>query len=214
MDLQIWLTYLIAIVAIALAPGPGAVLSMGHGLSYGVRQTVATIVGLQAGLVVILLVAGLGVGALLLASGTAFAVVKVLGAAYLVWLGVQQWRAPVRAASSPEPAARAESAHLSVVQRFMRGLLTNVTNPKGIVFMVAVLPQFIDPARPLWLQLLVLLLTTVAVDMVVMHGYAALAASLRDWMSSMRARRAQNRVAGGVLMAMGAGLALADRLAR
>ena len=212
MDWHVWLAYFVAAWVIALSPGSGAVLCMSHGLAYGVRQTTATIVGLQIGLAVILLVAGAGVGALLLTSAAAFMVVKVLGAAYLLWLGWRQWCAPVAAPLGQAEAARAPP--LRVHQRVLLGALTNATNPKGIVFMVAVLPQFIDPLRPLVLQLLILLATSVAVDLVVMHGYAALAASLSAWLRSVHARRAQNRVFGGVLMAMGAALLMVDRATR
>ena len=213
MDWHVWLAYFLAAWLIALSPGSGAVLSMSHGLQYGVRQTTATIVGLQIGLASILLVAGAGVGALLLASTTAFMVVKVLGAGYLIWLGVKQWRAPVDGAAS-DAAAPSEPVGLSVRQRLLRGALTNATNPKGIVFMVAVLPQFIDPNKPLALQLAILLVTTLAVDSVVMHGYAFLASRLRALMQSVRARRAQNRVFGGVLMGMGASLLMVDRVSK
>ena len=213
MDWHVWLAYFLAAWLIALSPGSGAVLSMSHGLQYGVRQTTATIVGLQIGLAFILLVAGAGVGALLLASTTAFMVVKVLGAGYLIWLGVKQWREPVDGAAS-DAAAPSEPAGLSVRQRLLRGALTNATNPKGIVFMVAVLPQFIDPNKPLSLQLAILLVTTLAVDSVVMHGYAFLASRLRALMQSVRARRAQNRVFGGVLMGMGASLLMVDRVSK
>lgn len=213
MDWHVWLAYFLAAWLIALSPGSGAVLSMSHGLQYGVRQTTATIVGLQIGLAFILLVAGAGVGALLLASTTAFMIVKVLGAGYLIWLGVKQWRAPVDGAAS-DAAAPSEPAGLSVRQRLLRGALTNATNPKGIVFMVAVLPQFIDPNKPLALQLAILLVTTLAVDSVVMHGYAFLASRLRALMQSVRARRAQNRMFGGVLMGMGASLLMVDRVSK
>ena len=210
MDLQVWLAFLVASCVIAVSPGSGAVLSMSHGLSYGVRRTTATIVGLQLGLAVILLVAGLGVGAVLTASAGAFLVVKVVGACYLLWLGWRQWRAPV-AKIEGDAATEAAEPDLSASQRVLRGFLTNVTNPKGIVFMAAVLPQFIQPTRPLWLQLLVLLATTVTVDVTVMHGYAWLAARLQGMLRSVRARRAQNRVFGGVLMAMGAFLFMFKR---
>jgi homoserine/homoserine lactone efflux protein len=93
------------------------------------------------------------------------------------------------------------------------GFFTNVTNPKGIVFMVAVLPQFIDPARSLWVQLPLLLATAVAVDVVVMHGYAFLASRAQRWLATAKARRAQNRVFGGVLVAMGASLLMVKRAA-
>ena len=208
MELQTWIAYFVASWAIALSPGSGAVLSMSHGLAYGVKKTSATILGLQLGLAVILLVAGMGVGALLLASATAFLVVKVLGAGYLIWLGWSQWRAPVAAQTD---ATLLPNADLSVRQRVTRGFITNVTNPKGIVFIVAVLPQFIDPQGPMGLQLLILLVTTVAVDLVVMHGYAWLASSLQAWMRGARARLLQNRVFGGVLMAMGASLLMVRR---
>ena len=211
MELHVWLAFLVASCVIAVSPGSGAVLSMSHGLSYGVRRTTATIVGLQLGLAVILLVAGLGVGAVLTASASAFLVVKVVGACYLLWLGWRQWRAPV--AKMEGDATEAAEPDLTAPQRVLRGFLTNVTNPKGIVFMAAVLPQFIQPTRPLWLQLLVLLATTVMVDVTVMHGYAWLAARLQGMLRSVRARRAQNRVFGGVLMAMGAMLFLFKRSA-
>jgi homoserine/homoserine lactone efflux protein len=219
MELNVWLAFFAACWVIALSPGSGAVLSMTHGLAYGVRGASATIAGLQAGVAVTLLVAGAGVGALLLASAAAFTVVKVVGAVYLIWLGWRQWVTPVSAAVSgaalaagPTPPPAGASLP-SVRQRFALGFFTNVTNPKGIVFMVAVLPQFIDPARSLWLQLPVLLVTAVGVDVVVMHGYAFLASRAQRWLATPRARRAQNRVFGGVLMAMGASLFLVKRTA-
>ena len=212
MALHLWLAYFAAAWLIALSPGSGAVLSMSHGLNYGVRQTTATIFGLQLGLAFIFLVAGAGVGALLMASANAFMVVKVLGAAYLVWLGLRQWRAPLGSLS--DDGALAPGPTPTVRQRVALGFLTNATNPKGIVFMVAVLPQFITPARPLAPQLAILLATTVVVDLIVMHGYAFLASRLRQWLRTVRARRNQNRVFGGVLRAMGASLLLIDRAAR
>lgn len=213
MELQFWMAYFVASWAIALSPGSGAVLSMTHGLAYGVKKTSVTIAGLQLGLAVILLVAGVGVGALLLASATAFTVVKFAGAGYLIWLGFNQWRARVGVVPEADGAAPARVAVPSVRERFVMGFFTNVTNPKGIVFMVAVLPQFIDPRRGLWLQLLILLATTVVVDLIVMHGYAFLASRAQRWLATARARRAQNRVFGGVLMAMGASLLLVKRAA-
>lgn len=217
MDLHVWLAFFAASWVISLSPGSAAVLSLGQGLAYGVRPTRVTIAGMGLGLALVLLVAGAGVGALLLASATAFTVVKVLGAAYLIWLGVQQWRSPV----APDvtllegaPATMQKTIAVpSARERFMTGFLTNATNPKGIVFMVAVLPQFIDPNRPLWLQLVWLLLTSVLIEVAVMHGYAFLASRAQRWLATARARRAQNRVFGGVLMAMGGALLLVKRAA-
>ncbi len=207
---DVWLAYFAACWVIAVSPGSGAVLSMSHGLSYGLRKTTTTIFGLQTGLVIILLVAGGGLGALLLASEHAFAVVKTVGALYLVYLGVQQWRARVEEGGQDDASRGAPEAPrvavLSPRRRFATGLLTNVTNPKGIIFMVAVLPQFIDPHHPLGPQLAILAATMCGVDLVVMHGYALLASRMRGLFRNARAVRWQNRVFGGVLVAVGTAL--------
>lgn len=206
MEWQTWLAFFIACWIIAVSPGSGAVLSMSHGLSYGVRRTSATILGLQLGLLLILLVAGAGVGSLLMASQWAFNAVKVVGACYLIYLGLSQWRA-----GGSTLAAQEAVPEVSVRKRVAMGFLTNATNPKGIIFMVAVLPQFLTASRPLWLQLLILAVTMLAVDTVVMHTYAASASALRGLMRSPRAMRNQNRVFGALLMAVGAGLFFVQR---
>ena len=210
MDVQTWLAFFVASCLIAISPGSGAVLSMSHGLAYGVRASSATILGLQLGLLLILAIAGAGVGSLLLASDVAFAAVKVLGAGYLIYLGWSQWRADAAA-----PMLAGEGAGTAPVlpwrQRCLAGFLTNATNPKGIVFMVAVLPQFMTDSRPLLPQLLTMAATLVMVDVLVMHGYAASASALRRLLRSAQAVRWQNRLFGAVLMAVGAGLFFVQR---
>lgn len=210
MDGQTWWAFFGAACLIAISPGSGAVLSMSHGLAYGVRASSATILGLQLGLLLILAIAGAGVGSLLLASDVAFAAVKVLGAGYLIYLGWSQWRADAAA-----PMLAGEGAGTAPVlpwrQRCLAGFLTNATNPKGIVFMVAVLPQFMTDSRPLLPQLLTMAATLVAVDVLVMHGYAASASALRRLLRSAQAVRWQNRLFGAVLMAVGAGLFFVQR---
>ena len=186
--------------------GSGAVLSMSHGLSYGVRKTTATIVGLQLGLVLILVIAGAGVGSLLMASEWAFNVVKIVGACYLIYIGLCQWRAGASPLKTLD-----DAPEISARKRILTGFLTNATNPKGIIFMVAVLPQFMTTERPLWPQLLIMGLTMCSVDLIVMHSYAASASLLRSFMRSQRAMRNQNRVFGGLLMAVGTGLFFVQR---
>ena len=201
MELNAWIAYFLACVTIAVSPGNGAVLSMNHGLSYGVRKTSMSILGLQAGLLVILLLSAFGLGALLLASEALFTAVKWAGAAYLVWLGLALWRAPVVQTEH----GIAIAASMSAGKRFGLGFFTNVTNPKGIVFLVAVLPQFMNPNTPnLLLEVGILAATMVGVDLIVMHGYAALAAQLSGFFKDAKAMKLQNRVFGAVLMAAGA----------
>ena len=214
MSFTTWLTFFGAAWIIALSPGSGAVLSMSHGLSYGLKKSSTTVLGLQAGLLLVLAIAGAGVGSLLLASETAFRVVKVVGALYLIYLGICQWRAKVAEASGHEStpdAAPLAQAVPSWRKRFMIGFFTNATNPKGIVFMVAVLPQFISPHAPLLPQLCILGATMVCVDLIVMHGYAFAAASMQRFFRNARAMRIQNRIFGAVLMMVGAALFFVKR---
>ena len=208
MDVQTWWAFFMACWLIALSPGSGAVLSMSHGLNSGLRKSSATVCGLQLGLLLILLVAGGGVGTLLIASEWAFAAVKILGACYLIYLGWSQWRS----VGNGLDIGHAQGAPaLTWRQRVLAGFLTNATNPKGIIFMVAVLPQFLTEQRPLWLQLAIMSATCIGVDMVVMHGYAGSASALRRWMRSPEAMRWQNRVFGGLLMLVGIGLFFVQR---
>lgn len=209
MPFSTWIQYAIAAVVIALSPGSGAVLSMSHGLAYGVRKASGTVLGLQIGLVLVLVVAGAGVGSLLIASEFAFAAVKTIGALYLIYLGLTQWRARVDAGPALSGAVQAEVPTFG--KRVLAGFLTNATNPKGILFMVAVLPQFIDNSRPLLPQLAILGGTMVAIDVTVMHGYAWLAQSMQRFFRDARALKAQNRFFGGMLMLMGGALFFVKR---
>jgi len=207
MLLTTWIAFVIAGSLIAISPGSGAVLSMSHGLAYGLKKASATVLGLQFGLILVLVIAGAGVGSLLLASHTAFTAVKIVGALYLIWLGIGQWRAR---ADAPAVDTADLAAHPSFGKRVMTGFLTNATNPKGIIFMVAVLPQFIDKGLPLLPQLAILGVTMVTIDSIVMHGYAALASSMQRFFRDPRAVKIQNRVFGAVLVLMGSLLFLVE----
>ncbi|MET3130280.1 homoserine/homoserine lactone efflux protein [Oxalobacteraceae bacterium GrIS 1.11] len=209
MSFATWITFVFAACIIAVSPGSGAVLSMSHGLSYGVRKTTATILGLQAGLLMILCIAGAGVGSLLLASELAFNIVKTVGALYLMYLGWSQWRAKVELAEARS--APAQTVLPSLKKRMLTGFLTNATNPKGIIFMVAVLPNFITRSQPLLPQLLILAATMCCIDLIVMHSYAFLASSMQRFFRDASAVRKQNRFFGGMLMAVGTALFFVKR---
>lgn len=211
MNFHTWFTFFAACWLIAISPGSGAVLSMSHGLSYGVKKTSATIAGLQLGLLLILFVAGAGVGSILLASETMFTVVKTVGALYLIYLGLSQWRARVDTAALQQPEPALQSTPPTMRKRMLLGFMTNATNPKGIIFMVAVLPQFISGDSALLPQLLLLALTMCTVDLVVMHSYAFAASTMQGYFRDARAMKRQNRFFGGVLMGVGTALFFVKR---
>ncbi|WLD57624.1 homoserine/homoserine lactone efflux protein [Salinispirillum sp. LH 10-3-1] len=205
MTLSIWLAFVAAAVVIAATPGPGSVLVLATGLRYRYTAVLKALVGLEIALLVHLAIVAIGLGALLAASDTAFLALKVVGAVYLVWLGVQKWRAPVTAVD-------ASKVHLAATNHlFRQGLLVNLTNPKAVIFIAALVPQFISLQAPQVPQYLILGLTMVAVDVVIMTGYALLAGRFRDWFNNVRMVRLQNRVFGGMFVSAGALLAVSSR---
>jgi homoserine/homoserine lactone efflux protein len=205
MSLHLWLGFLAAALVVAVSPGPGAVLSMSVGLRHGYWHALAGIAGLQTALLLQLSLVATGLGALLAASETAFLVVKLAGAGYLVWLGVRKWRARV---DEGEAAALGPD----VPEGFYRqGILVNLGNPKAIVFIAALVPQFIDPTRPQLLQFLIIAATMCSVDTLVMSCYALLASRFRGMTSSPRAALLQNRIFGGLFVSAGLLLAASSR---
>ncbi len=204
MDLTTWLAFLLAAILIAVSPGPGAATSMSVGLRHGYWSALRAILGLQSALAIQLCVVAAGLGALLSASTTAFNVMKFCGAGYLIWLGIQKWRDIPQALNEEGVAVKPSGL-------FVQGLLVNLTNPKAIVFIAALTPQFIDPTRPQWLQFLILAATMCGVDTIVMSGYALLATRLRRWLHDLRAMKAQNRFFGGVFIGAGVLLATSAR---
>lgn len=207
MSLGPWLTFFAAAWAISLSIGPGAVAAMGAGLSHGFRRGYFMTFGLVLGFLTQLLVVSLGLGALIVASGLAFGIVKWAGVAYLLWLGLAQWRAPALPLAAQPPAA----AVLTRRQLMLRGWAINAVNPKGTVFMLAVVPQFLDLARPLLPQYAVIAATLVFTDLVVMALYTLMAARVLRALRSSDQVRWMNRVFGGMLMGMAALLATFKR---
>jgi threonine/homoserine/homoserine lactone efflux protein len=203
MELDAWLLYLAASAALSLSPGPNGLLALTHGAMYGHRRTVATIAGGAVGFVLLIALSMFGIGALLQASLVWLAVLKIVGGAYLVWLGIQLWRSPPLAASLAASHGTASAARL-----FRQGFLSAATNPKGILFFAAFLPQFIDPHRGLWLQFAVMAGTFAVTEISYELVVAIAAQRVQRWLA--RAGRRFNQVCGAVFAALGIGLALRD----
>jgi homoserine/homoserine lactone efflux protein len=202
MEFPVWITYVLASIILCVSPGPGVFSSISSGLNHGFRLGIWNAIGMQAASLIVVIVVSVGLGSLLLASETLFNVVKWLGVAYLVYLGIVTWRAPPRGFVDG-----AASAHATPRDIFTRGFLVNMTNPKGIIFFAAVLPQFIDVARPQAPQYAILAVTTFAVDLAVMACYTALAARVLRVMRDPSKLRWVNRGLGGAFVAAGAALA-------
>lgn len=212
MGLDLWLAFVGASIAISVSPGAGAVQSMATGLTHGLRRGAWSVAGLQVGLMAQLAVVAIGLGAAVAKSVVAFTVIKWIGVAYLVYLAVRQWRTAaagladtVAGSGSPDAAGHSRLALL------LRGVLVNVTNPKGLVFLLAVLPQFVVLGRPLLPQYLTIAATMVVVDVVVMCAYTGLASRLLGWLRTPRQQTALNRTMSGLFAVAALVLSLVRR---
>ena len=201
MELHTWLVYLLAATGLSLSPGPNGLLALTHGALHGRRKATWTVLGGALGFVAVIALSMFGIGALLQTSLLWLAVLKWLGGAYLVWLGIQVWRSPPIGVSPL--AAAGPRAGWSM---FRQGALSALTNPKGILFFAAFLPQFIDPARSLVLQFVVMAGSFAAIEIATELLIAGMAHRISPWLA--RVGKRFNRACGGVFVAIGAALPL------
>ena len=201
MNIDTWLIYLLAAIGLSLSPGPNGLLALTHGALHGRRKALFTIFGGAFGFTVIIALSMFGIGALLKASLVWLTVMKWLGGAYLVWLGIQVWRSPpigIEIGGSAEPRAG--------WSLFQQGALSALTNPKALLFFTAFLPQFIDPARSLFVQFVVKAGTFAVIEIGTEVFIAGMAHRISPWLR--RVGRRFNKVCGGVFMAIGVALPL------
>lgn len=203
MTLATWLTFFAASWAISFSPGAGAISAMSAGLRFGFARGYWNTAGLILGILFQVLIVGAGLGALLAASETGFAVVKYLGVAYLIYLGIKQ----MRATAAPVAAVAPEAGDGTLRQLIVSGFLVNASNPKGTVFLLAVVPQFINPAHALGLQYVIIGGTLAFTDLVAMGLYTVLAAKILRLLRSPRHIRWMNRLFGGLFILAGVWLA-------
>ena len=201
MDFHTWLIYLLAATGLSLSPGPNGLLALTHGALHGRRKALFTVAGGSVGFITIIALSMFGIGALLKASLVWLTVLKWVGGAYLVWLGVQVWRAPPIGIDFTQAGPKRSGWSL-----FGQGALSAVTNPKGILFFAAFLPQFIDPGKGIALQFFIMAGTFATIEFVTELFIASVAQRLSSWLA--RVGRGFNRACGGVFIAIGALLPL------
>lgn len=206
---ELWLAFVGAAILIAVSPGAGAIQSMATGLTHGVKRGYWSILGLEIGLMLQLALVAVGLGAIVTGSIVAFNVIKWVGVAYLLYLAIRQWRT-VTTDLGEQMSAPTNGGRGALV---LRGFLVNATNPKGLVFFLAVLPQFVAPTAPLLPQYLAIGATMVAVDLVVMGLYSGLAVRLLSWMRTPSQQRVVNRTFSGLFATAALVLSLVRRAA-
>lgn len=208
MALEMWLAFVVAAILIAISPGAGAIQAMATGMTHGVRRGYWSIAGMEVGLMLQLALVAVGLGAAVASSIVAFNVVKWIGVLYLVYLAVRQWRSV-----TSDLRAKIGTVDGGRLGLLTRGFLVNATNPKSLVFFLAVLPQFVVPTAPLLPQYLAIGMTMVAVDLVVMGLYTGLAVRLVEWLHTPRQQTILNRVFSGLFATAAVVLSLMRRSA-
>ncbi|EXS40882.1 lysE type translocator family protein [Acinetobacter baumannii 44839_9] len=179
---------MLACWVISISPGAGAIASMSSGLNYGFRHGYWNAIGLQIALLIQIMIVAAGVGVLFATPPLVFQAVKWFGVAYLLYLAYLQWTAPVK-----DIEIQHEKKDKSVSALLLNGFVVNISNPKAIVFLLAVLPQFLDLSKPQWIQYLIMAATMVTIDLIVMAGYTGLASKVLRLLRSPKQQKYLNR---------------------
>jgi threonine/homoserine/homoserine lactone efflux protein len=205
MLLELWFIYLVTTFASVITPGPSMLLALYHGGQYGKKRTLATALGTVLASLILGAISAVGLGVILSASLVVFQLIKWLGAAYLIYLGINLWRN----SRQPVKLLEAEEAHkrISVVNLFRQAFWVALGNPKPIIFFAAFFPQFINPQQAQTPQYLIMLGTLALVVFGCAMLYALGGEKFRPWLRNFRVKQWLDRLAGGLFIGFGIRLA-------
>lgn len=203
MTLNLWWLYVVTVFLVSATPGPNMLHVMSQSIHFGPRRALATMAGLMSAILIGLIASGLGLGAVLKAAPSLFNGLRYAGVAYLIYLGIKAWRAPV---SDGEVGPGPYKAGWAL---YMSGLGTGLSNPKFIVFASALFPQFIDPRLAFAPQFGLLVGTFVVIESFWYAIYAFGGTRLATWLRPVGRQRLFNRLTGGLFMGFGAALGIA-----
>jgi homoserine/homoserine lactone efflux protein len=204
MSIETWLLFAVTETILCLSPGAAVLLVLSMSLTRGWRPGLQASAGILVANFLYFLLSATSLGAILLASWEAFFLIKWAGAAYLIWLGLRMVVA--RGAGTINTAAHSTPTHTGR-GTLLHGVVTQGANPKALVFFTALLPQFVNPAEPLALQIAILAVTSILIEFGVLASYAVLASRASRFAQRPRFANALKRVGGGLLIGAGAGLA-------
>ena len=200
MELTVWLGLLASALFISISPGPGAIFSISQGTQYGLRRALFSVIGLQLGLTSQILFLLFGLGVLIDQFPSIFIVIKVLGMIYLIILGIMQWFKRIEQISTPEEEIQVVFSPLKVL---LQGFFVNLTNIKGTVFFLALIPLFINLTALKLSTCIIFISTLIGIDFLVMMGYVTLAEISKTLLSDPKKILWQNRLTGSTLILVG-----------
>jgi threonine/homoserine/homoserine lactone efflux protein len=207
MTLSTYLLYVIAVALLIITPGPTMLMCMTNSINHGARRAMTSVAGSVTAVLGVMLLSAMGLGALLAASETAFTTAKVVGAAYLIWLGIRTFRSNTVLRVDDQAAAPARRSF------YLQGLMVGASNPKAVLFFAAFFPQFLNPAAPVAPQFAILAATFVVFEFIVLTLCALGVARLMPLLRSSAPARWINRICGGLFTLMGGLLLLTRRSA-
>lgn len=205
MNPHLFAAFCLAVAILVVLPGPIVTLVIANSLRHGSRVGLATVAGASIGNTILLCATAVGLVTFFALLREVFEVIRWAGAAYLIWLGINAWRARGTQDTVAEGTI-APAAPRTTRSVLLQGFLIAITNPKAILFYIAFLPQFVDPHLPAGPQLLLMSATMIVMALLSDSGYALLAARARPWFATPRRRRLQSRISGTLLIGVGCGL--------
>lgn len=205
MEVNIYLAFVVATMIMIAIPGPSVLLTIAHSISFGGKRALTTVAGETVGVAVQLVIAAAGLATLLNVVAEAFHWLRLAGAAYLIYLGIKQWR------SANKP-LEFDATATSNKNLFVQGLVVTIPNPKSLIFIAAFLPQFIDTSRPLGLQFALIVPTFLIITFALTSAWALAAGKASSFLQSQRAFQSFLQASGGLMIVAGIGLALAHQV--
>ncbi len=203
MDLSTWLLFIVVASVAILSPGPAILLAISNSLQYGFKTVLLSSAGNITGLLMLSSAAIFGLGAVLKTSTNLFLILKIVGALYLIYLGVKQWRSKVNYFSDQQHNKQKWKSNRFI---FLEGFLIAITNPKAILFFTALFPQFINLKSDLASQFLIMTFTFMSMSFLVLSTYGLLAYKTKKWFSSHKRAIWFNRTVGSLFVLLGMAL--------
>ena len=203
MEFTTWLLYMAVAIVAVISPGPAILLSISNSIRFGISKVVLSSFGNICGLLILSTAAIFGLGAVLKTSTTLFLIIKLIGAAYLIYLGIRQWRSKINFFDGVE---KGSTQNKSNKRFFVEGFLIAMTNPKAILFFTALFPQFINTQQALIPQFLIMTFTFMAISFLTLVSYGLLAKKAKLWLSTGQRAKWFNRTLGSLFVLIGIGL--------
>ena len=207
MELSTWLLYVSVISLLIFSPGPSTLLCVSDGLKFGKKKSIPTVLGGAIAALVLMTLSASGLGAILVASETLFLIIKLCGALYLIFLGWSAWKEGGTSVKI-NPLQPNNPLNYSLLTLFQKGFMVGISNPKDLLFFIALFPSFMNTDLPAFEQFTVLAATWFIIDCTAMFMYAGLGSKISPWLANTSNMSMVNRAVGGVFITLGTALAV------